>query len=193
MHRKKIKTIIYSVLLASIFNTTAVFATPTATNNEFQTTVSENIENTENNNTETDEPINSVLLERKNKLVEEVQILDSEIESNINKIDKTTKDIEQAQISIDTLKKKNEQTKKNIEKQDKLLGNRVKILANQNPILDYIDLLCSSRDLTDLVKKVNYIGRVIETDKKQIVELKETKLNLEKEEKELNEKKRRFK
>ena len=62
-------------------------------------------------------------------------------------------------------------------------------MANQNPVLDYIDLLCSSRDLTDLVKKVNYIGRVIETDKKQIVKLKETKLNLEKEEKELNEKK----
>lgn len=182
MYKKKIKIIICGVILSLTFNINSVFAMP----NNIETNTDININTSINNQNNI---INSNIVERKNDLIEKIQILDSQIEKNIIELNKTKENIKQTEEEIELLNKRNIETKNKLNKQDKLLGNRIKILGEKESILDYIDLLFSSKNLNSLIINCGYISRIIKTDEISITKLQDKQNNLEEEEKEINNKK----
>ncbi len=129
-----------------------------------------------------------------------IQEYDSKIEYNMAKLNEFKEKILEKENDIKDNDKQLTLIQEDVEDKDKQLEERLKRIQLNGGVeatsMQYLDALTSSGDLLSAVKKVNLISQICTSDKKLILEAKESKeklievkANIEKESKELEENK----
>jgi Cell wall-associated hydrolases (invasion-associated proteins) len=124
-----------------------------------------------------------------NEIEDQIEHLDNTIQNDMYKIDQINKDIEAKKIEITDTEKSIEQTKQDLSDSQNAFNARMKAMyvnGNvQTGTMAYIDVLLSSRSLTDIFDRVELIKKVVEYDQKIIQDVKDKQSELDKKEKDL--------
>ncbi|MBE5938245.1 MAG: peptidase M23 [Lachnospiraceae bacterium] len=132
------------------------------------------------------------LKQEKEKLLEELDVLEQEkkdifeyIKSVDGKIDKLTKkivnleaDIKNRKLEIKSLKKEIKKTENIIAVQYETMKKRIKYMYEHGNA-EYIDIILSSKSLTDMLSRSEYIQKISEYDENMLTEYLNTKNFLE--------------
>ena len=117
--------------------------------------------------------------------IKELDVKIEEIEKNINN---TSDKIKELDSEIETTKLEIEELESNIKKSEEALGKRLKVI-NNNYSMGYMKVILSSSSLSDFFNNVYIVREVVEQDKVMLKELDENKVEVEKKESNLNNKK----
>ncbi|ROR31642.1 septal ring factor EnvC (AmiA/AmiB activator) [Mobilisporobacter senegalensis] len=110
--------------------------------------------------------------------------LDKELDTINNKIDKLEKDISLVKTDLKKTKAELKEAKETEENQYITMKKRIKYMY-ENGSSDYIEVLLSSNDMSDLLNRTEYITKISEYDGEMLDRYQETKKKVEKKEAEL--------
>lgn len=115
--------------------------------------------------------------------VQNVQECDSQIENNMDKLNKLKDQIAEKENDIKDNEKKLEDAQAEVEEKDNQLSERLKGIQLNGGLeatpMQYLDALLSSGDVLDAVKRVSLITQICTSDKNLILKAKESKNELE--------------
>lgn len=148
MKGKLVKYSVAIAVLASMMQTTPVFANPVETP----------VTNTQINDLET-----------------KIQKLDNKIIEGMDKIQKLNADINSQQEKIEKTKAEIEKAKEDFEAHKKVYSKRLQSIQSQGqqPIITYAGLLLSSKNISEFLNRSTAISQVLESDTDQLNGLKE--------------------
>lgn len=120
-----------------------------------------------------------------------VEKLDSQIESLIQRINNNKKQIKNTQKDIKVAEKNIKQAEKNIQKEKNLFDERMKAMyINGNE--GYLEVILSSKSLSDFISNIETVRTIINYDKKLIANMKDKKAAIVNKKKELNNKEKKL-
>ncbi|MBS5306536.1 MULTISPECIES: 3D domain-containing protein [Clostridium] len=114
--------------------------------------------------------------------------LNIEIENLNNQLAKNNSEIEDTENEIITINHKIEEAKLEIEETQKTIDGRVRSMYKSNMATDMIVYLVTSKNIFDMLDRVQAMGRIISVDKQMIIEINEKKETLDKNAKEIEKK-----
>ncbi|MGL4913156.1 MAG: murein hydrolase activator EnvC family protein [Romboutsia sp.] len=117
-----------------------------------------------------------------------IKELDSKIAGIEKNINNTNDKITKLDSEIETTKSEIENLENKIKKNEKDLGKRLKAI-NNNYSIGYMKVILSSTSVSDFFNNVYIVREVVEQDKEILKELDKNKLEIEKKESDLNNKK----
>lgn len=97
-----------------------------------------------------------------------IEELVASIEDTNNRVKETENDIAYTEVLI-------EESKKDIEAREKIKDVRVREMYKSNVLFDYVDILLSSKNLSDLISAIDGISKIVDLDKEVIGELENDK------------------
>ncbi|GIM28298.1 hypothetical protein CPJCM30710_09640 [Clostridium polyendosporum] len=118
-------------------------------------------------------------------LTSKIDDLDDQIQPLVIKIDKNNDDIKKAKGEIDSTEKAINKARKELQDKEKVFGERIRAIYKSGGQESYLALLLSSKNMNDLVSKMQAVGKIMSIDKKIITELNNKKKELDDKVKEL--------
>ncbi len=118
----------------------------------------------------------------------EIGKLNIEIDNLNNQLAKNNSEIEDTENEIITINHKIEEAKLEIEETQKTIDGRVRSMYKSNMATDMIVYLVTSKNIFDMLDRVQAMGRIISVDKQMIIEINEKKETLDKNAKEIEKK-----
>jgi cell wall-associated NlpC family hydrolase len=114
--------------------------------------------------------------------VQNIEEYDSEIQSNMDKLDNLKEQILEKENDIKDNENQLESAQKEVEEKDNQLAERLKGIQLNGGVqitsLKYLDALISSGDILDALKRVSLVYQICTSDKNLILEAKESKIKL---------------
>lgn len=107
---------------------------------------------------------------KREKLESDVEKMDSQIEEIMHKISDTKNKISNTKNEIKKAEKDIVKAEEDIKKEQELFNKRVRAMY-MNGVGSYLDIIIESEGLSDLVSKVDSIKRIMDADKKIILDL----------------------
>ncbi|GLC32095.1 NlpC/P60 family protein [Clostridium omnivorum] len=127
------------------------------------------------------------LEEKKQQLEREIELLDSQIEDLIQKINIDNKNIEQIQLEIKNSEEQLTQLEKELEEENVLFSKRVRTMYMTGKD-SYLEALLSAKGISDFASKVEAIKSIMDNDKKILASLNNKKLEIKNKQTVLSEK-----
>lgn len=127
------------------------------------------------------------LEEKKQQLEREIELLDSQIEDLIQKINIDNKNIEQIQLEIKNSEEQLMQLEKELEEENVLFSKRVRTMYMTGKD-SYLEALLSAKGISDFASKVEAIKSIMDNDKKILASLNNKKLEIKNKQTALSEK-----
>lgn len=124
------------------------------------------------------------LEKEKGNIATYIDKLDKELNSLNDKIDKLEKDISLVKIDLKTTKAELKEAQETEENQYITMKKRIKYMY-ENGSSDYIEVLLSSNDMSDLLNRTEYITKISEYDGKMLDRYQDTKKKVEEKQAEL--------
>lgn len=112
-------------------------------------------------------------------LEEQLYVLDEEIGSVQNAINENNNEISAFQVKIKETEEDIEEKKKELEELETLYGAKMRAFYKNGGQTSYISILLDSEGFSDLISRVQAIGKLLELDKKIINEVNEKKEELD--------------
>ncbi|MBW6410622.1 C40 family peptidase [Clostridium weizhouense] len=117
-----------------------------------------------------------------NEVIQNVQEYDNKIEKNMDKLNEYKEQILQKENDIKENEDELEKAQKNLEEKDSLLEERLKKVHMDGGFeltpMQYLDALFSSGNLVEAVEKVHVISQVCKSDRKLVLDAKESEKEL---------------
>lgn len=127
------------------------------------------------------------LEEKRQQLEREIELLDSQIEDLIQKINIDDKNIEKIQLEIKNSEEQLMQLEKELEEENVLFSKRVRTMYMTGKD-SYLEALLSAKGISDFASKVEAIKSIMDNDKKILASLNNKKLEIKNKQNALNEK-----
>lgn len=118
-------------------------------------------------------------------LTSQIDKLDDQMQPLVIKIDKNNSDIKKAKGEIDLTEKAVDKARKELNDKEKAFGDRIRAIYKSGGQESYLALILSSKNMNDLVSKMQAVGKIMSIDKKVITELNDKKKELDDKIKEL--------
>lgn len=116
----------------------------------------------------------------------QIATLNGEVEELNSKLEENKKDIHSTEEQINETEKHLEQNKKEVEEGQEVLGKRLRGIYKNELSSNYLAVLLSSKNLSDLLNKMTAINKIVSLDNEMINELNEKQEALNKNIDELN-------
>lgn len=117
------------------------------------------------------------------EFIELIQKYDSQIQINIDKLEKINENISQKEDEIKSNKNTIELLEKELKEKTELLNDRIRNIqvtgGFEQSTLQILDTLISADSLSDFISKLKFVTRSIQYDKDLINEVKDTKTKIE--------------
>ena len=124
-----------------------------------------------------------------NTLTDKIEVLDAQIEPLVKNIQENDKNIEDIKADIVLVQKDIDKVKENFEKKQQAFGERMRAIYKSGGNESYISILFSSTSISDLINKVQAVGKVMKIDKQVISDIENQKKVLDNKKQELQDKK----
>lgn len=118
-------------------------------------------------------------------LTDKIDALDDQIQPLIGKIDNNNKQIKDTKTKIAATEKEIDKAKIEIDEKSKVFGERMRAIYKSGGDESYIAVLLGATSISDLISRVQAVGKIMSIDKKIISELNEKKAELDNNVKEL--------
>ena len=124
-----------------------------------------------------------------NTLTDKIEKLDAQMEPLVLKVQDNEKKIENIKSNIVLVQKDINVAKENLEKKQQAFGERMRAIYKSGGDESYISILFSSTSISDLIDKVQAVGKVMKIDKAVISDIEAQKKALDNKKQELQNKK----
>ena len=124
-----------------------------------------------------------------NTLTDKIDALTTQIEPLVWKVQENEKKIEDIKSEIVLVQKDIDVAKENLDKKQQAFGERMRAIYKSGGNESYISILFSSTSLSDLIDKVQAVGKVMKIDKQVIADIESQKKVLDDKKQELQNKK----
>ncbi|OPJ55232.1 murein hydrolase activator EnvC family protein [Alkalithermobacter paradoxus] len=121
--------------------------------------------------------INKAINENKKEqksVEEQIRALEVEINEREREIAKINSELKETERQIRSTQKEINEIEKNIEENNEMLGRRLKVMYKVSDV-GYLDVLFSSKDITELLSNLDMIKKIVNHDKELLEELRKSK------------------